>query len=83
MTIDLLDSKDWKKEIKDLVNEENIETALLLPSTSTVYRAIEIAKENAELPKEQRLQQFLGSGVLYGNDVLSNRLNKQLLGGLI
>ncbi|MBH8565065.1 AAA-like domain-containing protein [Nostoc sp. CENA67] len=56
-------------EIKRIVNQDKVRAVILLPGVPTNSVAISIARANAELPKEQRLQ-LLGGGALYSVNTL-------------
>ncbi|NEP11686.1 MAG: ABC transporter substrate-binding protein [Symploca sp. SIO2C1] len=56
-------------EIKRSANQDQVGGVVLSPSVKTDSVAIAIARANAELPQEQRLQ-LLGGGVLYHTDTL-------------
>ncbi|NET60772.1 MAG: ABC transporter substrate-binding protein [Symploca sp. SIO2E6] len=58
-----------RAEIEGSANQEQVKAVVLLPSVSTSSVAIAIARANAELPQNQRLQ-LLGGSVLYNADTL-------------
>jgi ABC-type branched-subunit amino acid transport system substrate-binding protein len=69
-TVDLTDSDlNAEAEIKRIVNQDRVRAVILLPGVPTSSVAISIARANAQLPKEQRLQ-LLGSGALYSVNTL-------------
>ncbi|WP_414585152.1 AAA-like domain-containing protein [Scytonema sp. PCC 10023] len=60
---------DAKAEIERSVKEDKVKVAILLPGVQTSSVAISIARANAQLLPEQRLQ-LLGGGALYGSNTL-------------
>ncbi|NET61565.1 MAG: ABC transporter substrate-binding protein, partial [Symploca sp. SIO2E6] len=58
-----------RAEIERSVNQDQVRAVVLLPSVKTNSVAIAIARANARLPQNQRLQ-LLGSAVLYNSDTL-------------
>ncbi|NER97994.1 MAG: ABC transporter substrate-binding protein, partial [Symploca sp. SIO1B1] len=68
-TVDLTKSKlELQSEIKRTVNNQ-VDAAVLLPSTNTNDKAIAIARENAKLPPEAKLKLF-GSHEMYKPETL-------------
>lgn len=70
-TVSLTDRNlNAEAEIKHIVNQDQVRAVILLPGVPTNSVAISIARANAQLPKEQRLQ-LLGGGVLYSINTLT------------
>jgi ABC-type branched-subunit amino acid transport system substrate-binding protein len=70
-TVDLADPDlNAEAEIKRIVNQDRVRAVILLPGVPTNSVAISIARANAQLPKEQRLQLLGGSALYSGNTLI-------------
>lgn len=57
-------------EIKRIVNQDRVRAVILLPGVPTNSVAISIARANAKLPKEQRLQMLCGDALYSVNTLI-------------